>query len=85
MPYDEPLVAAVAIGMAMIAAGIAVGPWNGPYRLRSIDAVSHRYGKTVARAVWIVVAVTMFATGLAIVSGVRPTFAVPSQDVSVEL
>ncbi len=70
--------------MALIAAAIAVGPWNGPYRLRSIDVVSHRYGKPVARAVWVVVAVTMFATGLAIISGVRPTFAVPSQDVSVE-
>ena len=84
MGYDEPLVAGVAIALALIAAVIAVGPWNGPYRLRTIDAVGHRYGKPVARAIWAAVAVTMFAIGLAIISGVRPTYAVPSQDVSAE-
>lgn len=84
MRYDEPLVAALAIGMALIAAAIAVGPWNGPYRLRSIDAVSNRFGKPAARAVWIAVAVTMFTTGLAIIKGVRPTYAIPADDVSVK-
>jgi hypothetical protein len=84
MRYDEPLVAGVAIALALIAAAVAIGPWNVPYRLRTIDAVSHRYGKPVARVVWVVVAVTMFATGLAIISGVRPTYAVPSQDVSAD-
>ncbi len=50
MRYDEPLVAIVAISLALVAAAIAIGPWNGPYRLRTIDAVSNRYGKPVARA-----------------------------------
>lgn len=78
--YDEPFVAAVAIGIALIAAAIAVGPWAGPYRLRTIDAVGNRYGKLAARAVWVALAVTMFAAGLAIINGVRPTYAIPVQD-----
>ncbi len=80
MQYDEPLVAAVAIMLATIAVAIAFGPWDGPYQLRTIDAVKHRFGMSVARAVWVAVALTMFATGLAIVSGVRPTYAIPSDD-----
>ena len=84
MRYDEPLVAGVAITLSLFATAIAIGPWHGPYRLRTIDAVVHRYGKSAARLVWCFVAVIMFVTGLAIISGVRPTYAVPSQDVSVE-
>lgn len=80
MRYDEPLVAAVAIMLATIAVAIAIGPWNGPYQLRTIDAIKHRFGMSAARAVWVAVALTMFATGLAIISGVRPTYAIPSDD-----
>ncbi len=84
MRYDEPFVATVALGLAIIAAAVAVGPWKQPYQLRTIAAVSHRFGKSVARVVWVVVAVTMFATGLAIIHGVRPTYAVRSPDVSTD-
>ncbi len=81
MRYDEPLVAAVAITLATIAVAIAAGPWSGPYQLRTIDAIRHRFGMSVARAVWVAVALTMFATGLAIISGARPNYAVPAKGV----
>jgi hypothetical protein len=80
MRYDELFVAAVAIGLGLIAGAIAVGPWTGPYRLRTIELIGHRYGMMTARAVWVALAVTMFSSGLAILNGIRPTYTAPAQN-----
>jgi len=56
MGYDETFVAMLATGIAIIATAIAVGLWDLPYRLRSISAISDRYGKRVARTIWVIVA-----------------------------
>ena len=79
MSYDEPLVGTLAILVAIIAAAIAVGPWSEPYRLRTFSAISQRYGKSVARGVWIAIAVASLTAGFAILSGLRPNYAAPAQ------
>ncbi|TWU60025.1 hypothetical protein Poly51_02990 [Rubripirellula tenax] len=75
MSYDEPLVGGLSIALSMIATFIAVGPWDQPYDLRSIRAVRARYGKPVARGVWIAIAVAAFSSGVAILGGIRPSYA----------
>ena len=77
MRYDEPFVGTLSIVIAVIAFAIAVGPWTEPYRLRTIAAISRRYGKPAARGVWVAIAITCLTTGLAILSGMRPTYALP--------
>lgn len=77
MRYDEPLVGSLAIILAITAAAIAVGPWTEPYRLRSISAVNQRFGKPAARGVWIAISIAALTAGFAILSGVRPSYAVP--------
>lgn len=75
MAYDEPLVGSLAIFVALVSIAIAVGPWSRPYELRSIRAVHRRFGKPVARGVWLLVAAASLTSGLAILSGYRPGYA----------
>ncbi len=81
MSYDEPLVGGLSIMMSMVATFIAVGPWDQPYNLRSIDTVRQKFGKPVARGVWAAIAIAAFGSGVAILSGVRPSYA--EQDIQV--
>jgi hypothetical protein len=78
LKYDEPLVGTIAIIVAIISAGIAVGPWTEPYRLRTFSAICRRFGKPVARGVWVAIAVALLGSGMAILSGLRPSYADPS-------
>ena len=78
MRYDEPLVGSLAVIVAIAAAAIAIGPWSQPYRLRTFSAICRRFGKPVARGIWIAIAVALLTSGLAILSGLRPSYAVPS-------
>ena len=78
MSYDEPLVGSLAIIIAVASAAIAVGPWTEPYRLRTFSAITQRYGKPVARGVWIAIAVASLTAGFAILTGVRPSYADPA-------
>lgn len=78
MSYDEVFVGSLAIIIAIAAAAIAVGPWEQPYRLRSIAAVGQRFGKPVARTVWVAIAVASLTAGFAILTGVRPSYAHPT-------
>ena len=77
MRYDQAFVGSLAILIAVAALAIALGPWTEPYRLRSIAAIRRRYGKPVARGVWVAVSIALFTTGFAILSGMRPTYALP--------
>jgi hypothetical protein len=79
MSYDEPFVGSLAIIMAIVAAAIAVGPWNRPYQLRSFSALSQRFGKSVARGVWVAIAVAALTLGFAILTGQRPSYTHPAQ------
>ena len=79
MSYDEGLVGSLAIIIAIVAAAIAVGPWTQPYRLRTFSAISERFGKPVARGVWVAIAVALLTSGLAILTGLRPSYADPVQ------
>jgi hypothetical protein len=51
--------------------------------LRSFAAIRARFGKSVARGVWFAIAVALFASGYAILNGIRPGYAVPSSSVGV--
>ena len=79
MSYDEPLVGSLAIVVAIVAAAIAVGPWTQPYHLRTFSAISQRYGKPVARGLWVAIAVASLTAGLAILTGLRPSYADPGE------
>ncbi|TWU40829.1 hypothetical protein [Novipirellula artificiosorum] len=78
MRYDDTLVGAVAVVFAVLSFTIAIGPWSSPYRLRTILAVSDRFGKPAARGVWLAVAIASLMAGIAILSGVRPSYAEPA-------
>ncbi len=78
MSYDEHFVGSLAIIVAVIAAAVAVGPWSQPYRLRTFSAISQRFGKPVARGVWVAIAVASLTAGFAILSGLRPSYADPA-------
>ncbi len=75
--YSEPLVGTIAIVLAIISIAIAFGPWSGPYQLPSVAAVRRRFGTRAARLVWFMVALASFTSGLAILTGVRPSYANP--------
>lgn len=79
MRYDEPLVGSIAIIIAVLALAAAVGPWSQPYRLRTFSAITQRFGKPVARGVWVAIAIASLTAGFAILAGVRPSYADPTQ------
>ena len=79
MTYDEPLVGSLAIVLGVVSIAIAAGPWEAPYRLRTLSAVSENYGKVAARLVWLVIAMATLMAGIAILSGTRPPYATPTQ------
>ena len=78
MRYDDLLVGSLAILCAIAAAAIAVGPWAQPYRLGTLSAICRRFGKPAARGVWCAVSIALFASGFAILSGFRPSYAQPA-------
>ena len=84
MSYDEPLVGALALVFAVVAAAISVGPWTAPYQLRSVSALQDRFGKPAARGLWVAVALASLAAGLAILSDLRPSYAIPAQRAEIE-
>lgn len=75
MNYDDAFVGVLAMVLAILAVTVAVGPWDQPYRLRTVSAVQQRYGKPVARGLWIAIAIAVFTSGFAILSGIRPSYA----------
>lgn len=81
MTPGDFLVGTVSIVFAIVAFAIAVGPWDGPYQLRTIVRVGQKYGKPAARTIWVVIACASFVAGLAIISGVRPGYAQPTKAV----
>lgn len=78
MSTDEVLVGCLALAFSTIATAIAIGPWTAPYQIRSIKYVGDRFGKPSARAIWLVIAIIAGGSGVAILSGIRPDYAVPS-------
>jgi hypothetical protein len=76
--HDETLVGLIAVIFAIASLAIAVGPWDGPYRLPTMLAVSRRYGKPLARGIWVAIALASLTAGVAILTGLRPSYAVPS-------
>ena len=84
MSYDETLVGSLAIIIAIIATAISAGSWEAPYQLRTFATISRRYGRPVARGVWIAIAIASFSAGIAIINGVRPSYAIPAQQSVLE-
>jgi len=78
MSYDEPLVGSVAVVLAIVAGAIGVGPWTQPYQLQTFSTLTERYGKPVARGVWVAIALASLTAGFAILTGVRPSYADPA-------
>lgn len=77
---DEILVGSLALVFAVVSFLIGVGPWSAPYQLRTIQAVAKRYGKTAARVVWVVISLAFLVVGMAVLLGLRPSYANLSED-----
>ncbi|MCO8121315.1 hypothetical protein NHH03_06165 [Stieleria sp. TO1_6] len=75
--YNDLFVATIALIGSALAAAIGVGPWQPPYHLRTFAGIVDRYGKTTARAVWLLIAVVSLLAGIAIANGMRPGYAKP--------
>ena len=69
---SDQLVATLAFAFSGVAAMIGVGPWDGPYQLRTFRRLREARGMTAARAGWVVVALIAAACGMAILSDLRP-------------
>ena len=72
---DEWFVGGLSILLAVLFFLFAIGPWSAPYRLRSTAAISAKYEKLFARLFWFLLAVLLGGLGLAILLGLRPTYA----------
>ncbi len=79
----DTFVGGLSLLFGFVAAGIAAGPWDPPYRLRSIEAIQRRFGRAAARLAWLVLALTCFASAISILSGIRPSYAAPSGEPTV--
>lgn len=75
MNSDEILVGSLALAFAMVCFSIGVGPWKAPYQLRTFQAVTKRHGKTTARVVWVLISLAFLVVGVAVLLGLRPTYA----------
>ncbi|MDG2220297.1 MAG: hypothetical protein P8L85_02895 [Rubripirellula sp.] len=84
MSYDEQFVGSLAIILSIISVAIAVGPWTAPYRLRTFSALTNRFGKPVARGVWVAIALASLTAGIAILTGVRPSYADPTPQAIID-
>jgi len=69
------LVAGVSMALSMIAAVAGIGSWRLPYQLRLARVLHDRYGMVAARAFYMVLALLLGALAVAIVLGVRPSYA----------
>ncbi len=75
MNPDEMLVGSLALGFAVVSFLIAVGSWSAPYQLRTFQAVAKRHGKTAARIVWVLISLAFLGVGVAVLLGLRPSYA----------
>lgn len=75
---DEVLVGSLAVALSLIAFGIAIGPWQAPYRIRRVASIQSRFGKNAARLIWLFAAILAGTCGFAILNDVRPSYATPA-------
>ena len=75
MNPDEILVGSLALVFAVVSFLIGVGPWIAPYQLQTFQAVGKRYGKTAARLVWLLISLAFLVVGVAVLLGLRPSYA----------
>lgn len=68
----------LALAFSGIATAIAIGPWAAPYQIRSVTYVRERFGKLAARSLWLAVAIIAAGSGVAILNGIRPSYAAPN-------
>ena len=72
---DEWLVGVVALALGVIGLAVAAGPWVGPYRLRTVARLQHRFGRSAGRLFWATLGLVGLILGLLILSGLRPAYA----------
>ncbi|QDV65337.1 hypothetical protein [Crateriforma conspicua] len=77
MSYGDSLVGGIALVLAVVAAAVALGPWQVPFQLRSVRAVDERFGRTAARTMVMLVAAMCFVASVSILNGIRPSYATP--------
>ncbi|MEO1527916.1 MAG: hypothetical protein AAFX06_20990 [Planctomycetota bacterium] len=78
--YNDLFVAGVAFVGGGLSLAISVGPWPAPYELRTMAAIRDRYGMAAARATWMLIALASILAGVAIATGLRPSYARPTTD-----
>lgn len=80
MRIQDYFVGGIAIIFATLALVAALTQFQAVYRLHSLRTIERRYGTTAARSFLLALAALMFATGTAIIAGVRPSYSEPADE-----
>ncbi|MDM4018740.1 hypothetical protein [Roseiconus lacunae] len=78
--YNDLFVSCVAMLGSATAFAVGIGPWQEPYRLRTVAMIAQRYGMPAARMLWIAIAIISLVAGIAIARGIRPSYARPTPE-----
>ncbi len=82
MRIQDYFVGGIAIVFATLAFVAALTQLPAIYRLHSLRTIEKRYGSTAARGFLLALATLMFATGTAIIAGVRPSYSEPADEIA---
>ena len=75
--YNDEFVGALAIAISFITLAAGIGPWSPPYEIRSMLMIVEKFGKRAARILWVLIAIASLVAGIAVLSGIRPSYAQP--------
>ncbi|XZE55579.1 hypothetical protein SH139x_001594 [Planctomycetaceae bacterium SH139] len=82
MRIQDYFVGGIALLFALLALLAALTQLPAVYRLHSLRTIESRYGTTAARGFLLALATLMFATGTAIIAGVRPSYSEPADEMA---
>ena len=76
---QSALVGIIAMTFAILVAGVALGPWERPFHLRTLNALDDRFGRRPARTILAAIAAILAALAVAILMDLRPSYATSVQ------
>lgn len=75
MAFDDLLVAAISVVLAVAAWVAAWGRWQAPFHLRSVSAIDQRYGRGAARTFLFLIGLALMILAITIAFDWRPIYA----------
>ncbi|WP_145092713.1 hypothetical protein [Rosistilla carotiformis] len=80
MPRDQIFVGSTTIVLSIVTFVAALGLWPAAYELTLAKKLRQRFGERGARGFYLALSLVMLVLGVAILCGVRPSFAIPESD-----